>query len=226
MKALHLLCVPMVALGLAACERDPAILAEQDYRIEHPLTAEKQTAVAVFDGPILTEFDHDRLKRLAAESIRRGAGTVQVVVQIAAGGEAEAAAAGDQVAELLRHEGVKAIDVGLRVETANAAGGGAPMEIRVQAPVWVAVVPGCGTFERGMNPDYTNAPNSNWGCSIQRNTALMLQNPADLIRARESTGRDANRAADVLGKYGRGEATSSAPEAQTTGTTSTVATGK
>jgi pilus assembly protein CpaD len=73
-----------------------------------------------------------------------------------------------------------------------------------------------------MNPDHTNAPNSNWGCSGQRDMALMIQNPADLVRAREASGRDANRSADVLGKYQRGEATSSAIENQTAGTTSSV----
>lgn len=203
---------------LAGCA--PANLAEQDYRVEHPLTAEKQMATAVFDGPILSAFDHDRLKAVAAESLRRGAGAVEIAVETDPGGEAQAKTFSDQIAAALRHEGVQSIAPSLKVED------GALLKADVRAPIWVAVVPSCGSFERGMNPDYTNAPNSNWGCSIQRNTALMLQNPADLIRARQSSGRDANRSADVLGKYGRGEATGSAPEAQTLGSASSVGASK
>jgi pilus assembly protein CpaD len=54
----------------------------------------------------------------------------------------------------------------------------------------------------------------------------MLQNPADLVRARDSSGRDANRAADVLLKYGKGQATSSEVEKQSSGSTSTVGSSK
>lgn len=57
--------------------------------------------------------------------------------------------------------------------------------------------------------------------AVARNRAMMVQNPNDLVRARASSGRDANRSVDVLGKYGRGEATASASEAQ--GNTSTSA---
>lgn len=208
----------VVSLGIAGC--DPANLAEQDYRIEHPLTAEKHMAVAVFDGPTLSAFDHDRLKAVAAESVRRGAGTVEIAVETDPGSEGQAKILSEQIAAALRFEGVQAVDPHLKIEA------GLSLKAEVRAPIWVAVVPTCGTFERGVNPDHTNAPNSNWGCSIQRNTALMLQNPADLIRARQSSGRDANRSADVLGKYDRGEATSSAIELQSSGSTSSVGNSK
>lgn len=65
--------------------------------------------------------------------------------------------------------------------------------------------------------DYESKPSA-----VERNRALMVQNPADLLRARPSSGRDGNRAADVLGKYGRGEATGSAPEALSAGSVSSV----
>lgn len=62
--------------------------------------------------------------------------------------------------------------------------------------------------------------------AVERNRAMMVQNPADLIRAREASGRDGTRAVDVLAKYGRGEATSSAPEALSGGSVSSVGQGK
>lgn len=54
--------------------------------------------------------------------------------------------------------------------------------------------------------DYDTMPSA-----VERNRAMMVANPNDLVRMRTPTGRDGNRAVDVLSKYGRGEATSSAP---------------
>lgn len=62
--------------------------------------------------------------------------------------------------------------------------------------------------------------------AVERNRAMMVQNPVDLYRARESTGRDGNRAVDVLAKYGRGEPTASSSEANTGGTIIAVGQGK
>jgi len=204
----------LMAIVLASC--GPAELSKQDGHISHPISAEKQMAVAVFDGPVLTDFDLSRLKRLAAESLRRSAGTIEVVIRSNAQEESSAQAFASQVVTVLKREGVGLVDA--KVQISESGDGSAT----VRVPVWTAVVPECGTFDRGLNPDHDNAPHSNWGCSIQRNTALMLQNPADLIRARESTGRDANRSSDVLAKYGRGEATASKPESKTAGSTSDV----
>lgn len=61
--------------------------------------------------------------------------------------------------------------------------------------------------------------------AVERNRMMMVQNPADLYRARTATGRDGNRSVDVLGKYGRGEATGSAPEVLGTGSVSSVGQG-
>ena len=204
----------LLSMILAAC--DPADLSKQNAHIAHPLTAETQVAVAVFDGPNMNDFDLGRLKRLAAESVRRNAGTVEVIVRTTSSEEEAAKAFGAQVVTALKREGVGAVTTNILV---SESGDGSAT---VRVPVWTAVVPDCGTFKRGLNPDYDNAPHSNWGCSIQRNVGLMVKNPADLIRAREASGRDANRASDVLGKYGRGEATGSQAESKTLGSPSDV----
>ena len=204
---------------LSSCAAD---LSEQDPRISHPVSAEQKSLIGVFDhradGATISAYDKDRLVRLSQEALRRSAGAVSITVSAKGLPPNDATAFAESLANVMRHEGVTNISIQMGTDAAGPSDGTA--EVRV--PVWVAVVPECGTFERGMNPDQTNAPNSNWGCSLQRNSALMLQNPADLLRAQETSGRDANRASDVLGKYGRGEATGSAPESATTGTTSSV----
>lgn len=208
-------------LLLAAC--DPADLTEHDYRLSHPIVVEEKAAVALFarpaEGAALSDADRDRLGRLAEESARRGAGPIQISVGALPGEEAGALAFAQTLADTLRAWGVGPVSV-------SVAGGADAMPqpgvAQVRVPVWEAKAPECGTFERGLNPNYSNAPHSNWGCSIQRNKALMVQNPADLVRARETSGRDGARATTVLEKYGKGEATGAAKEGIAAGSTSDV----
>ncbi|MGE5504507.1 MAG: CpaD family pilus assembly lipoprotein [Actinomycetota bacterium] len=203
----------IVALAVTACTAD---LSEHDYRLAHPIAVEQRAAVAVFDRPVEgtdpSAFDRDRLKRIATESLKRGAGPVEIVAAEDAAPFAEALAA------VLAENGLArpVVKVAKDAPAATAT---------VRAPVWEAKAPECGTFERGLNPDWTNAPNSNWGCATQRNKALMVQNPADLVRARDASGRDGNRASDVLDKYGKGQSTGSQAEAQTQGSLSGIAGG-
>lgn len=205
---------------LAGCAAD---LVDHDYRLAHPIAVEEKAAVALFarpaEGAPLSSADRDRLGRLAEESLRRGAGAVEITVGARPGEEAGAQAFAQTLADTLRAWGIGAVTVAV---AGGADGVPQPGLAQVRVPVWEARAPECGTFERGLNPDYANAPNSNWGCSIQRNKALMVQNPADLVRARETTGRDGGRASTVLEKYGKGEATGAARENTSAGSTSSV----
>lgn len=205
---------------LGGCAAD---LAEHDYRLAHPIVVEEKAAGALFarpaEGAPLSSADRDRLGRLAEESLRRGAGAIEITAGARPGEEAGAQAFAQTLADTLRAWGVAAVNV------AVASGPDAalqPGQAQVRVPVWEAKAPECGTFDRGLNPDYANAPHSNWGCSLQRNRALMVQNPADLVRARETSGRDGARASTVLEKYGKGDATGSAKEALSAGSTSDV----
>ena len=223
-RAIAPVLILLLAPLLAAC---PADLSEHDYRLSHPIAVEEKAAVALFtrpaDGQTLPAADRDRLGRLAEESLRRGAGPIQITVGARPGDEEAAQAFGQSLADTLRAWGAG----GVTVAVATGAEPVPPAGIaQVRAPIWVAEAPECGTFERGLNPNQTNAPHSNWGCSIQRNKALMMQNPADLVRARDSSGRDANRATTVLDKYGKGDATGSTKEAISAGSTSSVGSGK
>ncbi|MBI3446776.1 MAG: CpaD family pilus assembly protein [Magnetospirillum sp.] len=223
-KTIAALLTVLLAPLLAAC---PADLSEHDYRLSHPIAVEEKAAVALFtrpaDGAPLSVADRERLGRLAEEFLRRSAGPVQITVGAKPGEEEAAQAYGQSLADTLRAWGVTNVALAL-------SGGADPVppsgSAQVRVPVWVAQPPECGTFERGLNPNQTNAPHSNWGCAIQHNKAMMVQNPADLVRARESSGRDANRATTVLDKYGKGNATGSAEEAISAGTTSSVGSGK
>jgi pilus assembly protein CpaD len=211
----------LLPLALGGC---PAEMVEHDYAIGHPIAVEEQAAIATFDRPQddapLSAFDRGRLARLAGEAVRRGAGTATVTVGAKGGDEAVQRAFADGLAAVLRENGVGAVEVKLVV-----AGTPAADVAVVRVPVWQARAPECGSYERGVNPDWSNAPNSNWGCAIQRNKALMVQNPADLVHAREASGRDANRSVDVLDKYGRGVHTGSEAEPTAVGKATSTLTG-
>ncbi len=212
----------LAALPLAACQ--PTSLADENPDIGHPVGVEQRTLSASFALPADARPDAAdllRVRSLALEAQRRGAGPVSLLAYSPSGQDAGAHAYAERLAEALRRQG--AGDVAVRdVASARMTAAGA-VEMRV--PVWSALAPTCGHYSRGMTPDFDNAPNSDWGCSIQRDRALMVQDPADLVRARTASGRDANRADDVLDKYGRGLATGSAPEKLSPGTTSSVGSG-
>lgn len=59
-----------------------------------------------------------------------------------------------------------------------------------------------------------NVPYPNLGCANQRNLAVMVANPADLLGPRTETARSSERRDQVWGKYVKGAATGSAAERQ------------
>jgi len=206
-RRISLALVPTLLVG--ACSPD---LAEHDYRQHYPLAVSKHDAVAVVAAPEagqpLSLPDRSSLDQMGREHQRRGAGTVTVAVAAEDGEAARATAKafGDSVAAGLN---LPAGEVEVRVV---AAGQPPPGLALVTVPVWGADVPECGQWQWEPNPDFSNRNTANFGCATQRNLGLMVQNPADLVRPRDSSDRDGGRAVDVLDKYRKGAATSSAKE--------------
>jgi len=204
--------IPLAALAplLGACGND---LGEHDYRQRFPLTASKREAVATVAAPIagqpLSLPDRASLDQLSREHQRRGAGPVVVTVG-AEDGESGKAAAQTLADSVLAGLGLPVGEVETRI-----VGGGNPRPgvAVVTVPIWGADLPQCGEWQWEPNADFGNRDMSNnFGCATQRNLGLMIQNPADLVRPRDASGRDGNRAVDVLDKYRKGAATTSAKE--------------
>jgi pilus assembly protein CpaD len=178
-----------LAAGLSACAAD---LADYDPHQRYQVQVQSATAAATVAVP-LGATDAQVVRDLAEEHRRRPAGPVTVE---GAGAETVAAA--------LAEAGVPAAAIRTRVSEAAAT--------TIRVPVWVAKVPECGKWETGINPDFANQNTPNFGCAVTRNIGLMVSDPADLVRARTPTGRDGNRAVDVLTKYGEGKYTASQAE--------------
>lgn len=198
--ARRLLFAALVTLSMAACSASPDP-AEFDYRMKFSLGATRQDAVAEVSDP-LASADLARLDQLGREHLRRGAGPVTVTVGAAgrATGEGRAQAFGMEVAAALR---LPPAEVQVAV---MESGKPAPGTAVVTVPVWVAQVPTCGVWDRQITTDYDNNNSPNFGCAMQRNIGMMVQNPADLVRMHDSSGRDGARAVDSVDKYEKGAA--------------------
>lgn len=90
----------------------------------------------------------------------------------------------------------------------------APM--RVGFEIFTAEGPTCGAWEN-LTATRKNEAYGNFGCAVAANLAAQIANPEDLIRPRDSTPIDAGRRDTVLGKYRKGQITSSAKDEQATG---------
>jgi len=56
-----------------------------------------------------------------------------------------------------------------------------------------AVAPECGDWSGSPTSPMGNAPHTNHGCSVQRNTAKMVSDPGDFIQAQPAAGDNASR---------------------------------
>lgn len=92
--------------------------------------------------------------------------------------------------------------------------------LRVGYEYFVADGPRCGDTWENITATRNNTAYGNFGCAMAANLAAQVANPEDLLRPRDSTPADAGRRDTVLGKYRKGEVTSSAKDEQAKGTIS------
>ena len=90
---------------------------------------------------------------------------------------------------------------------AYSAEGAADPPIRVSYLRYVAEPPQCGDWSTNLAYEPTNLPYPNLGCAQQRNLAVMVANPADLLGPRSETARSSERRDQVWGKYVAGQPT-------------------
>lgn len=98
-------------------------------------------------------------------------------------------------------------DAAISVEPYQAGHGNAA--VRISYMRYVAEAPECGIWPTNLAHDPGNAPYANFGCATQRNFAMHVANPADLLGPRTMTDRSSERRDVVFGKYIRGDTTGS-----------------
>ncbi len=77
--------------------------------------------------------------------------------------------------------------------------------IRVSYTRFVAEAPECGNWPTNVSDDTRNLPHPNLGCSTQRNFAMQVANPADLLGPRTMTPTTSERRDVKWEKFNQGE---------------------
>jgi pilus assembly protein CpaD len=133
-------------------------------------------------------------------------GNSRLVVAVPSGGANEVAAmyAVGEVRDILRDRGFG--EAAISVEAYSAEGAADP-PIRVSYMRYVAEAPACGDWSTNLADEPMNLPYPNLGCAQQRNLAVQVANPADLLGPRSETPRSSERRDTVFNKYIRGDST-------------------
>ena len=197
-----------VALTVTACTAPPT--GKADYRDSYPLKPEKVTSVLVMDsaafGAPSNSRDMVRLRHYVGDYLRRGRS--RLTISFGAGGKGEAALGRtDMIRAMLLREGVNAADIEFKPNQSKDIKGS---DLVFSFRGYIVRVPECGDWSGAAGYDPSNLPHTDFGCSYQRNTGLMLADPGDLVEPRAPALMDARRSGVVLKNYRAGTATGAA----------------
>lgn len=136
---------------------------------------------------------------------QRGADKAELTISVPSGGSLEPSAieAASQVRQMIRYLGIS--DRSVRVDQHRAHGQLAHLEL-----VWHEIVldlPECGYGDENLARNDRNIPPANAGCAVQRNSAVMVARPADLVGPRAMLPRASERRDEIWEKYVRGKST-------------------
>jgi pilus assembly protein CpaD len=100
-------------------------------------------------------------------------------------------------------------EASVSIEPYHADGDPQP-PIRVSYLRYQAEAPECGRWPDNLAQSSRNLNYHNFGCSQQRNLAVMVANPADLLGPRSMTAANGDRRDVVYEKYIKGEVSGAA----------------
>lgn len=198
------------ALGACASIPDPppgaAIATAADrHEITVDQSSQQMSLEATTPDGALSEKTRDDLRVFASQYLRYGHGAMILNTPDGAGNEAAAIALSREVRMTLAASGVA--NDALASSTYNAAG-------RAEAPILVgfarfeAQAPECAPlWSQDLAHQSNNQPWESFGCATQANLAAMIEDPHDLLAAREQDPRDSNRRATVMQAYRQGRPT-------------------
>jgi len=216
--------IALLSIASGGCQHDQApgpqvagwTLVDPEQR--HPILVSQQPATLSLrvspnsDG--LTPAQRARVLEFSSRSKASDAGNSRIVISAPSGSANEGASmqAADEARRLLINTGYS--ETTIAVEAYQASGRDAP--VRLSYMRYVADAPNCGQdWSENLARTYQNTPYPNFGCAAQRNLAVMVANPADLLGPRTMTSRDSNRRDDMYSKYVKGQTIGASQEAQT-----------
>jgi pilus assembly protein CpaD len=219
-----ILAIAILSAAGGGCQHDQATGSQVagwtlvDPEERHPILVSQQPATLTLhvspnsDG--LTPMQRARVLEFSSRSNASDSGNSRIVISAPSGSANEGASmqAADEARRLLISTGYS--ETTIAVEAYQTSGRDAP--VRLSYMRYVADAPNCGQdWSQNLAQTYQNTPYPNMGCAGQRNLAVMVANPADLLGPRTMTSRDSNRRDDMYSKYVKGQAIGASNEAQT-----------
>lgn len=213
--AARLILASAATLAIAGCKTtdDPTRVAGWtlvDSSQRHPILVSQEPTTHLIrvsrNANGLTASQRAQLLNFADHYRVTDSGNSRLVVTVPSGGANEVGAmqAVGEIRNILRDQGFG--ESAISVEAYNAEGQ-ADAPIRVSYLRYIAEPPQCGDWSTNLANEPTNLPYPNLGCSQQRNLAVMVANPADLLGPRSETARSGERRDQVWGKYVTGQPT-------------------
>lgn len=223
-----ILAVTLATLGLAGCDH-------LDRGAEHP--AGQVLLSPAERHPILVSQEPHRMSVSVSRSSRgldpgqrariidfvskfhaADTGNAKLVISVPSGAANEVAAM-NSVADMrpiLNDIGVSESAISIEPYLAD---GSANPPIRISYTRYAADAPDCGKWTENLAESSRNLNYANFGCANQRNLAVMVANPADLIGPRTMTPAAADRRDQAYEKYIKDAPTSRGRTGQETVTT-------
>jgi pilus assembly protein CpaD len=133
-----------------------------------------------------------------------GNGSLSIAVPSGSANEISALKAVADAREIARDMGIDDSRVAVSPYRTN---GDRDSAIRISYTRYVAEGPECGMWPTNVGDDARNMPHPNLGCATQRNFAMQVANPADLLGPRTMTPAAGERRDARWEKFNKGETT-------------------
>ena len=197
------------AMFLCGCNTDQQVTAgapsvPYDYRQRHPITmTEGDQTLEVFVGTSRAELNAGQRAEVAQFGHRwRREATGGIAIELPVGASNERAAA-DSVPTIRSILAATSVRLNSIIVRGYPAPGPDIAPIRISYPRVMAQAGPCGIWPDDIGPSATrnyfeNQPVWNHGCSMERNLAAMVDNPADLLQPRGETPSYTMRRTTVL----------------------------
>jgi pilus biogenesis lipoprotein CpaD len=176
-----------------------------DFREEHPITVyENEVTLALKTDGVDDVEAAKKLRDSVDDYLKKGDGYINIFVPFALGQKDVAYNKANEIAEKIENLGVNSSKIVINLS---------PIDNRttkmkspyVKFTLYGVELPQCVNWESNSS----NLPVANFGCSIQRNVGLMVENPKDLLEARKADARSGARGALIVEKYEEGVETNS-----------------
>jgi len=214
-NALKAMAVVVTGVWLAGCkttETADTIPYPYDYKQRHPITLQEgKRTVELFVSKRLaglTPAQRSTVGAFAHNWHRDAAGGVDI--RVPSGGNDRASETAAEIRAILVEAGVPQNSIAIR--RLRSADPSQLTPVVLSYPRITAAAGPCGRWPNDLGPgagiEYdTNEPYWNLGCSMQRNLASMVEEPADLVQPRGETPAYMARRSVVIDKYRKGEDT-------------------